>query len=34
LQAIFALLAMYGVQLITQEHDEYKKAKVVVQSHK
>lgn len=34
LQAIFALLAMYGVQLITQEHDEYKKAEVVVQSHK
>ena len=34
LQAIFALLAMYGVQLLTQEHDEYKKAKVVVQSHK
>jgi len=34
LEAILALLAMYGVQLITREHDEYKKAKVVVQSHK
>lgn len=34
LQAIFALLAMYGVQVVTRENDEHKKAQVVAESHK
>lgn len=32
LQAISILLAMYGVQVITQEHTKYKKVKTLVQS--
>jgi len=34
LQAIFALLAMYGVQVVTRENDKHKKAQAVAESHK